>query len=290
MPDEQLIMPCSSNGVSPLADPGPPRHGSVRALHNVGLPQDAPAAVIHAHDQALATGAGVLKDGRRSAVTRVCHADEALCVKEYRHLGALDRLKDWLRGSRAIRAWRVASQLASHGITTPKPVAVLERGGTHYLVTRLIDDAVALDRLLAERFAGPLSRSELRAKRAMLRQLGRWLRRVHDCRIYHDDWSPKNFLAAPRADKWAFYLLDLESVAVYKWLTRRRRVKNLAQLSDAQAGITDTDRMRFLLAYAAGNEALLRGRFPREVLAATRRRTEARKRFYAEAPKRQNTP
>ena len=240
-------------------------------------------------------------------MTRVEHGGQAFCVKEYRRLGWLDRVKDWLRGSRAQRAWNAARLFADRGIATPEPVALVEgtlkqelergtpadcgqsrvprpssylgvcrdaSGYRNYVVTRYVEGAVPLNRLLEERFHRSLGAGELAAKRSMLRELGRWLRRVHDLAVYHDDWSTKNILAVQAPGGWQFYFLDLESVVPRKRLTDRRRAKNLGQLSDAPFGITRTDRMRFLVAYAGGDRALTRGRFPRQVLAAARRRDE----------------
>jgi len=238
--------------------------------------------VIAAHEKALASGEGVLKDGRRTAVTRVRRGADWLCVKEYRSSGLLDRMKDWLRGPRAERAWRAAERLGRCGVPTPEPIAAIERRGVGYLVTRFVEDGVPLNRLLAERFGGALSPGEVASKRSLVRRLAAWLRRVHDCRIYHDDWSCKNILAAERAEGWQFWLLDLDSVSPRRRLTWRRRVKNLGQLADTPAGISRTDRMRFLVVYAAGDASLARGRFPSAVLEATRRRVEARERRLAE--------
>jgi hypothetical protein len=142
---------------------------------------------------------------------------------------------------------------------------------------------VALSRLVPERFAGALSRERLREKRELLRELGRWLRRIHGAGVYHDDWSPKNILALRRGDAWEFLLLDLEAVMPHKRLTRRRRSKNLGQICDFSAGITATDRMRCLLGYAGGERRLSRGRFPRAVLAHARRRAERRARRFGDA-------
>ena len=248
--------------------------GPLGVIQNTGLSHGALAEALAGHDRALASGEGLLKNGRRTAVTAVRVGHEALVVKEYRPCGMADRLKGLLRGSRAGLAWRAARRLAAAGIATPEPVAIVERAPALYLVTRLVEGAVPLDRLLRERFAGPLRPAELAAKRAMVAHLGRWLRHIHDQGIYHNDWSAKNILAVERSGRWAFYLLDLESVTFYKWLTRRRRTKNLGQLNDTPASVTATDRMRLLKAYAGDDRRLTRGPFPRSVLRATRRRLE----------------
>ena len=262
---------------SAAQESAPPAHDrDLRIVDGTGMSPQALASVFAGHDRALADGKGVLKRGRRTRVTAVCVGGAALVVKEYLPRGLVDRAKVFLRGTRAGLAWRAAQRLAACGIATPEPLAHVERGSSQFLITRRIEDGVALDRLLTDRFAGPLSREELAAKRQMLVQLGRWLRRIHDAAIYHNDWSPKNFLTAERPEGWRFYLLDLESVTFYKWLTPRRRRKNLSQLSDAPPGVTATDRMRVLLAYAGADVALTRGSFPRLVMRGTRRRSRQR--------------
>ena len=230
--------------------------------------------IIAGHHTALSSGEGVLKDGHRNAVTSVRHGNNWFCVKEYRSPALADRIKDWLNGSRARRAWRGAIHLDTHDISAPQIVSLVKHGGRSYLVTHFINGAVPLNLLLRERFSKPLNPLEVAAKRAMVTQLGRWLRRIHDLGIYHDDWSTKNILTTPHNEQWTFHMLDMESVLPRKHLTYRRRVKNLGQISDAPFGITRTDRMRFLLAYAGDDTKLTRGKFPHDVLIAKRLRVE----------------
>lgn len=251
-----------------------------------GLSLDELSALIAAHDAALSSGEGVLKDGRRTAVTRVRHGDGCLCVKEYRSLGLLDRIKDWLRGSRASCAWRGADNLSAHGIATPEIVALIERHGKSYLVTSFINGATPLNLLLRKRFSAALGQAEVADKRTMIRQLGKWLRRVHDLGVYHDDWSTKNILVTQHGQEWTFHFVDMESVSCRKRLTYRRRVKNLGQVSEAPFGITRTDRMRFLLAYAGDDATLTRGFFPRDIINVARRRDEKSRKVREKARKR----
>lgn len=231
-------------------------------------------AIIADHHTALSAGQGVLKDGPRNFVTRVCHQNGWLCVKEYRSPALADRLKEWFRPSRARRAWEGAIHLHKHDISAPEIVSLIKYGKRSYLVTRFINDAVPLNLLLRERFSKSLDPLEIAAKRAMVRQLGQWLRRIHDLGIYHDDWSAKNILTTQNNKQWEFHLLDMESVLPRKPLAYRRRIKNLGQISDAPLGITRTDRMRFLLAYAGDDTKLTRGKFPLDVLVANRLRLE----------------
>jgi len=267
-------MPREGHGSPAAAAANPP----IRIAHSSGIGAQQLRQALEAHIEALATGRGVLKDDTRTAVTRVPCGDGLVCVKEYRRAGLLDAVKEALRGSRGRRAWRGAAVLARKGIATPEPLALFRCAGAWYLVTRYVEGAASLKELSAQRFSRPPSPGELRAKRSLIRQLARWTRRAHDLGVYHDDWSAKNFLAAETRDGWRFWLLDFESISARKPLTSRRRAKNLAQLSDVPAGLTATDKMRFLLAYAAGDRRLTRGRFPRAVARMARRRAEARQR------------
>jgi glycosyltransferase involved in cell wall biosynthesis/tRNA A-37 threonylcarbamoyl transferase component Bud32 len=258
----------------------------LKVLKTKGLSRDELFNLVVAHHQALDSGEGVLKNGPRAAVTRVRHNDYWLCIKEYRRRSAFDRIKTRLGISPALRAWRGALHLRSKGIETPENVAVAELPGRSYLFTRFLDAAAPLDFLLRERFVEPLTQPETMAKRTLISQLGRWLRHVHDLGVYHDDWSPKNFMASQQDQTWDFTIVDTESVSPRRRLTYRRRVKNLAQLSSARFGVTGSDRMRFLLAYAGQDAALTRGHFPRDIIDATRRRDNEREKLRKKTRKR----
>ncbi|NQT88910.1 hypothetical protein HQ560_19235 [bacterium] len=267
--------------MSPSQPASTPRDSSrpARVVRAEGLSPDDVRVLLAAHHAALASGAGVLKDDRRTAVTRVPHGDGALCVKEFRRGGGLDALKDLLRRSRARRAWAGSRLLADRGVASPDALALAVAGESSYVITRFVVEAAPLDRLIAERFAFT---PEPAAKHALLRQLGVWLRGVHERGIYHDDWSPKNILAAEGPAAWRFWFLDTESISARKGLNERRRAKNLAQLSDAPYGVTAADRVRLLVAYADGADPR---RLVRSALPFAQRRERAWVRLHARALK-----
>lgn len=273
-------MPATETPQSPSRQARPARLPCVFGSPGRTPTREDALAMLAEHHRALeAGGDAVLKNHRRTAVTRILHNGELLCVKEYKCLGWLDRVKDALRRPRANRAWQGALRLEAHGVTTPQAVAVIEQAARRYLVTRYIEGAAPLNRLLDERSAGPAAAAaELNAQRAMIRELARWLRRVHDLGIYHDDWSAKNILVAQDEAGWHFYLLDYESVSPHARLTPRRRAKNLGQLSDIPVGVSRADKMRFLLAYAGEDRSLTRGRFVQAIVDFARRRAERRQR------------
>jgi tRNA A-37 threonylcarbamoyl transferase component Bud32 len=257
--------------------PTSPRTGhqaQARVLASSCVDRKAAQTILDLHDKALASGQGVLKNARRTAVTRVSFDGEWLCVKEFRASRSSERLKDRLRTSRAKRAWDGAARIEAAGVATPEPLALLERGDTHFVVTRFEGRAVALDQLVTERFFPPLETEQLAAKRTLIGQLGAWLRRVHDSNIYHDDWSPKNILVREMDDGWRFFFVDLDSVDFRRRLSRRRRLKNLSQLNDLPACVSGADRMRFLRVYARGRPPFYTEDAARRIARATDARNE----------------
>ncbi len=246
----------------------------MRILQASGQSPELLSAALDAHAQALRDGNGVLKDGVRAAVTRVECQGQDLCVKEYQRVGVLDLLKSRLRAPRALRAWRAAAALEARGVSTPERLAVVERAGKRFLLTRFVAGAVALDRLLTETYAKPRNADQLGERRELARALGVWMAGFHASGIYHDDCSAKNLLVAGHLE---FQLLDLDSVSPFRRLTYRRRVKNLSQLIDPPMGLSRTDQMRLLRAYVAISKHDLR-RLSRDVAAAAKRRADRRSR------------
>jgi tRNA A-37 threonylcarbamoyl transferase component Bud32 len=240
---------------------------SLRVLYSKGFSPAQLGEALAAHDEAMAEGRDVLKDGARTAVTRVRCGDQWVAVKEYRGTERFADVKRFLGVCRLSRAWHGARVLRRKDIAMPQVIAVVRRGATGYLMTEFLEGTTALNELLLKRFDSAVSGAELAAKDALLDQLGVWLRSIHAQGVYHDDWSAKNFRAGVQAGQWVFYLLDFESVSAWKWrfLTYRRRVKNLAQILDPRCGLTKADVERLLTAYAAGDSEFLSESFRGDV-------------------------
>ena len=271
-----------------------PRPGELRLLRSTCERGDAEASlarIAEAHWRSLETGEGVLKNHHGTAVTRV-HADGAdLCVKQYRVRGWRDRLKAFLRPSPGLRAWRAAERVLALGVETAAPVALFELDGETCLVTRFLAEAEPLDRRLFDLQARDERADRLAVKRRLVRTVGEWLARIHTLEIDHDDCSAKNLLTVEGQagesgrEGWTLYLLDLDGARVGRAPGYGRRVKNVAQLLDPPTGLTLTDRVRLLRAYAevAGLDTRT---LARDVARAVRRRSVSRVRTYARGTRR----
>ena len=76
-------------------------------------------------------------------------------------------------------------------------------------------------------------------------------KRLHDSGVYHGDLKANNIIVKESNDTWNFFYLDLDWVWFKKWLTLRKKIKNLSQLNASLPHcITYTDRLRFYRTYA----------------------------------------
>jgi len=86
----------------------------------------------------------------------------------------------------------------------------------------------------------------------VLRTLARLFKSVHEKRIYHNDLKASNILARDKgpATKEMYSLIDLQGVRKCFYLSKRRRIKNLAQINRTLGNhLTTTEKLSFIKAY-----------------------------------------
>jgi tRNA A-37 threonylcarbamoyl transferase component Bud32 len=158
-------------------------------------------------------------------------------VKIYKRRGALQRLRAALLGSRAGRELDALQETLARGVPTLPFIAIGERRGESCVVIRKEADRERLDRLLA---SSP-------RRRALIREYGRWARRVHDAGVAQYDFNPTNVLAK-RGEAPDFRLIDFEKVSVGRPLSETARLKTLAKIW-RMIPASRADRLRFWSAY-----------------------------------------
>ncbi len=169
--------------------------------------------------------------------------------------------------SRARRAFEWSHRLRAYGVTTPRPLAYIERRraprhGPSLYVSEFIE-APTLERLRDRDL-------EATDKRRLIERLAALLAAMHDRRLLHADFHVGNLLVAPDA----LYVLDLESMRPFGFGSRVA-MKNLVRLNRdfLDLGlVTRTDRMRFLDRYLRHQADRRRRR--RALFESVRRRTE----------------
>jgi tRNA A-37 threonylcarbamoyl transferase component Bud32 len=90
-------------------------------------------------------------------------------------------------------------------------------------------------------------------RRRVTRRLAQMIRRLHVAGFSHRDLKAPNILVAPADGPGARpYLVDLDGLRALRWVSPRRRARNLMRLSvslDEWGVARQTDRLRFLRAY-----------------------------------------
>ncbi len=279
------------------------RHARAVAAASSGPPAGigGPASAAAA-PPSLATGPAdrLLKRDSNTTVTRLGPlapegpAAGLTCVKEFPARGVVSGLKHLVRRHRGRQAWLSAHGLLVRGFGTPLPLALVEvrRGGLvrgSFLLTRFEPDAPDLHAYWRRRGPGgeaPLGRA---GERALARALGEAVGALHRAGVYHNDLKWPNILVqerppgpAPEGRGFRFLFLDLDAVSLGRRLTRRRRVKNLAQLDQYARvffpALGRTHRLRFLDAYlaATGLPPAARADLAREIDGEARRRLARR--------------
>jgi hypothetical protein len=200
-----------------------------------GWRADDTAVDVEACLGADATGRGRSSRHARSQAVQTEHG--RVFVKSYPPPGA----------SRARRAFDMGKALAAAGFAAPRTLLVGARDGGGLLVTADAggDDLLTAVGRLAD--GGPERR---RAKRAMLRELGAEVARLHRAGFVHGDLVPPNLRW--RDGELVFLDNDRTRRAPIPALARGAR-RNLVQLGRfVVPGVSLTDRARVLVAYATG--------------------------------------
>ncbi len=156
--------------------------------------------------------------------------------------------------------WRALGELEAIGVPTMRRVAFGRRGWNparrrSFLITEALEDTVSLEDLCKSWRIFPPSPV---FKRALITEVARIARRLHAAGLNHRDFYLCHLLLecgvdGQIADEEAprLYLIDLHRVRRRRPLPQRWRVKDIAGLyfSSFQAGLTRTDRLRFIRAY-----------------------------------------
>jgi len=226
----------------------------LRLAHRADLDPALVVRAIRRHIANARTARGECETyGPASSVSRVVmfgpRGDVDLAVKWNHWRGLRGALSDSVQGSRAVRAAAGAQRLAAVGIGHPETLAIAERRHLgfvtqSFLVTRFIDGSAPLSAL------APELRHDARRRRALIVRIGDVVGTLHAAELDHSDLKHSNLLVTPGDD---VALLDLDSVAVSRRITWKRRVRALGQLEayarDLYPWLARSDRLRFLRAY-----------------------------------------
>ncbi|MCI0589843.1 MAG: hypothetical protein L0323_23765 [Planctomycetes bacterium] len=212
-------------------------------------------------------GGVVVKETPRKSVHRL-EGRPPLALTRYRLLPAPLR---WLRGSRALRAFRAAGVLLDKvGILAAAPLFAVRNGSEECLGAVWVEGAGTL----AEAVRGG------RVPRSTVERLPRLLAAAHAGRVRLRDLKAENLVV--RSDGLPV-LVDLDGVGRLR--RPSKAADDLSRLSasfERSGPVSDRQRLRFLARYFAAREALGRPVADRKAFARrVARRTEERRRRWA---------
>ena len=205
--------------------------------------------------QPWATTAAALADGamppgwtlvNSSGYARVAyHAGDQIYFKLFLPRSPLESIKALARGSRATRARRHNEDLHRAGIDAPHNIAWGRLWkGREYLFSTAVPGQ-GIDRWLRHELPAG-SRDDLPGRRALLRELGVFIGRLHHSGFIHGDLRTSNVLAEWRGGRFRFALIDNERNSRHDMPPGKLLLKNLMQLNmHTPSELSRSDRWRF---------------------------------------------
>ncbi|MBW2010635.1 MAG: hypothetical protein JRI32_03025 [Deltaproteobacteria bacterium] len=181
----------------------------------------------------------LLKDGNSSTVALVEIGGQRFVVKRYNIKSMQHALKRCLRSSRASISWRNAHRLDFIGISTPKPIAFLEkRWGifrtTAYFITEYVQGVDAYHLIHAER-GGEIPRQ------SVVKWFVELLRLFAEATISHGDFKATNFIVS--GDE--LFVIDLDGMHKhrFRWRFRKAFKRDCERLIKNWADLPEVDKM-----------------------------------------------
>ena len=208
-----------------------------------------------------------IKQSRAKVVYRMkmggSNGQRAIYLKSYLIRNYFWRpFKYLFRTSPAMMEWRLAQELVKRDVPIARHLAV---GETRYrgflleatLVTEGLVDFEDIEDFFQKQYDSRVSDVPAHLRRSFARELGKFLRLVHDRGVLQVDLHPANIMVRVGENGLPeFRLVDLDGIELYRRLNRSQRLANLVTLNNYFGPRTSrTDRLRFLRAYLGDDPA-----------------------------------
>ncbi|MCX7825278.1 MAG: lipopolysaccharide kinase InaA family protein [Verrucomicrobiae bacterium] len=181
-------------------------------------------------------------------------------------------LKYLFRTSPAMAEWRLAQELAQRGVPIARHLAV---GETRYrgllleatLVTEGLTGFDDIEGVVQKQYGGCIGAAPAPLRRRFARELGKFVRLLHDRGVLQVDLHPANIMVRVGHNGVPeFRLVDLDGIELHRRLSRSQRMANLVTLNNYFGPRTNrTDRLRFLRAYLGDDNATRLPQLAREI-------------------------
>lgn len=163
---------------------------------------------------------------RPSALIAAC---SHVTVKHFGWRGKQHYMLSPIKGSKALKSYRIACYLLTLGLSTPMPLGacVARRWGfiqSHLYVTEDIECYVTLREYCTTLPDGP------EGMREVMELVAAYTRRMHDGGLWHRDLFLANFLMTGMAGKRQLYLIDLNRTRRLPYMPALLRALDLARM------------------------------------------------------------
>jgi 3-deoxy-D-manno-octulosonic acid kinase len=204
-------------------------------------------------------------EGRTSHPSVSLADGNRIVFRHYTHGGLLRAILGdrYLFGSRSFQELALTEEVRSCGIPTIQPVGAIHRSTLPpfyhaYLFSLEIPHAKNLIQYFQESASHPIP-EYLSQKRKFIRMAAHLLREFHQAGFFHGDLQLKNILVAEDQ----VFMIDFDRSYRKPSLTLKEKMRNLLRLNRSVEKwkhrglpVTRTDRWRFFLAYAGGDEEI----------------------------------
>lgn len=149
--------------------------------------------------------------------------------KQFKWRGIQNYLASPLKKSKAVKSYLAACHLLQHGLSTPMPLGAVEarRWGfvqENLYITEEVEDTINLLQFLKKTPHGEEDAREV------VKQLAKYILRMHDSGLWHRDLNITNFLLQGTPNNWRLYLLDLNRAMKMPQIPFRLRAHELSRL------------------------------------------------------------
>ena len=203
----------------------------------------------------------LVKENRVRSVISMPGSDiskNGIYIKYFKKGDYRDCIKHLFVPTKARTEWEVGNALLRKDINTALPLAISETNRCLLLVTETVTNSEDLMEFCQANYEGNLSVEKVSEKRVLLDKLAVFIKDIHEKGICHYDLHAGNILIRfkkkQNVSDYDLFLMDLHCVKIFKSISIRKRIHNLAQIFNSLSSImTMDDKLDFIRSYGSNS-------------------------------------
>jgi len=183
-------------------------------------------------------------------------SENGIYIKYFKRGGYKECIKHLLVPTKARTEWEVGNALLSKDINTALPLAISEGKRRLLMVTETVTNSEELMEFCQSNYNGNLAVDKESEKRILLNKLAMFIRDINEKGFCHYDLHAGNILIRFKNEQnvsdYDLYLMDLHRVKIFKSISIKKRMFNLAQIFNSLSSImTMADKLDFIRSYGS---------------------------------------